>query len=113
SALVRAGFHPQPSNPNQGELQSAVQAEIAERLMSLAADDQATPEVQSAALHGVEEMQKELHARTPQSASARRLDREITLFLRDPHQNTPKPKPSGAPPGPPVSLQVALFFCKH
>jgi len=102
SALVRTGFQSPPSNRAQTELQSVVQAEIAERLMALAADDQATPEVQSAALQGVEEMQKELHPRPAQSASARRLDREITLFLRDPHQNTPKPKPSGAPPGPPV-----------
>jgi hypothetical protein len=31
-----------------------------------------------------------------------RLDHEITLFLQNPQQNTPKLKSSGAPPGPPV-----------
>jgi hypothetical protein len=102
SALVHAGFQPPAATRGQNELQAAVQAEIAEELMALAANDQATAEVQSAALRGVEEMQKELRTRSTQSASAHRLDREITLFLRDPHQNTPKPKPSGAPPGPPV-----------
>jgi hypothetical protein len=33
---------------------------------------------------------------------AQRLDREISLFLQNPSQNTPKTKPSVAPPGPPV-----------
>jgi hypothetical protein len=31
-----------------------------------------------------------------------RLTNEIERFLRDPKNNTPKVKPSGAPEGPPV-----------
>jgi hypothetical protein len=68
--------------------------------MSLAANNIATSEVQAAALSGVYNVQKSIHADS--SPAARRLDREINLFLTDPHQNTPKPRPSGAPPGPPV-----------
>jgi hypothetical protein len=35
-------------------------------------------------------------------AAMQQIDHEITLFLQNPEQNTPKLKSSGAPPGPPV-----------
>jgi hypothetical protein len=31
-----------------------------------------------------------------------RLIRELDLFIKDPHANVPKLKPSGAPAGPPI-----------
>jgi hypothetical protein len=77
-----------------------VQAQVADHLMLLAADGNVSPEVQAAALIGVMNMQKIVHA--DQSAAGRRLDHEITLFLTNPHQNAPKLKSPGAPPGPPV-----------
>jgi hypothetical protein len=100
-ALVRAGFSSTPADPSQRALAEIVRTEIAERLMALAADSEATPEVQAAALAGVHSFQGRLQAagKTP---LLQRLDREIRLFLEDPSNNTPKIRPSGAPPGPPV-----------
>jgi hypothetical protein len=96
SALVTTGF-----GSNKGDLSEVVQTEIAERLMMLAVNSDATPEVQAAALAGVRDMQAALKAGTKNSVT-QRLDHEISLFLQNPAQNTPKVKPSGAPPGPPV-----------
>jgi len=56
--------------------------------------------VQASALAGVYNVQKIVHAGP--DANARGLSREIELFLTSPQQNLPKPKPPGAPPGPPV-----------
>lgn len=96
SQLVSTGF-----GQGSSDLSGVVQTEIAERLMVLAANSEATPEVQAAALAGVREVQGAIKAgaKTP---ALQRLDREISLFLQNPAQNTPKVKPAGAPPGPPV-----------
>ena len=99
SALVGAGFAGSGKGAG-GELAEVVQTEIAQRLMLLAADADATPEVQAAALAGVEEVRRRVAA--AQSAMGRRLDREIRLFLADPARNAPRPPRSAAPPGPPI-----------
>jgi Met-zincin/Domain of unknown function (DUF5117) len=103
AALVKTVFPtpilsaaPGSANP----LVDAARSQIAVHLISLAADNSATPEVQAAALAGIYNVQKIIHA--DQSPSGRRLDRQINLFLTSPHENTPRPRPSGAPPGPPV-----------
>jgi len=70
-------------------------------LMVLAANSEATPEVQAAALLGVHEVQGAIKT-SAKSPTLQRLDREISLFLQNPSQNTPKIRPAGAPPGPPV-----------
>jgi len=100
SDLVKAAFSHPAANPAQRDLLSSVQTDIAERLMILAANSDATPEVQAAALAGVHQVQKAIPA--VRTAVLERLEREITLFLQNPGQNTPKLKPSNAPPGPPV-----------
>jgi len=108
AALVKAAFPPsvQPQSapkPSAGALNplaDAVRSQVAEHLMALAADNRAAPEVQAAALAGIYNVQKIVHA--DQSPSGRRLDREINLFLTNPQENTPRPRSSGAPPGPPV-----------
>ena len=69
--------------------------------MMLAANSDATPEVQAAALAGVRDVQAAIKAGA-KNAVSQRLDHEIFLFLQNPAQNTPKVKPSGAPQGPPV-----------
>jgi hypothetical protein len=94
SALLRAAF------PNGGNGSDVVQSQLAGRLMILSANANATSEVQAAALAGVFDIQKIVHARS--DAAGRRLNREIELFLSNPQQNLPKLRPSGAPPGPPV-----------
>ncbi|ABF43438.1 conserved hypothetical protein [Candidatus Koribacter versatilis Ellin345] len=77
-------------------LGEVVQSSVAEQLMALAADETATPETQAAAYRGILASQQAIGTSNP------RLANEIERFLRDPKNNTPKPKPSGAPEGPPV-----------
>ena len=96
--LVQRAFTPEmESDP----LAQVVQAQVAERLMALAADENATPETQAVAMHGVYRVQHAFRAGTSSGASER-LANEIERFLRDPKNNAPKVKPSGAPEGPPV-----------
>jgi hypothetical protein len=107
SAMVSAAFSDVAKTPAETGLARVVQTEIAERLMILAANSDATPEVQAAALSGVREVQDAIKRDAPRNGPATdavlgRLDHEITLFLQNPQQNTPKLKSSGTPPGPPV-----------
>ncbi len=102
SALVNAGFPENAKTPAERDLAGVVQTQIVERLMVLAANADATPEVQAAALAGVRDVQNAVKNRAGRDPVLQRLDHEITLFLQNPQQNTPKLKPSGAPPGPPV-----------
>jgi hypothetical protein len=101
SGLIDGGFSGAAHNQAEQDLASVVQTEIGERLMVLAADAEATPEVRAAALAGVRDVQREIKDRG-QNPALQQLDHEIMLFLLDPHQNVPKPKSAGAPPGPPV-----------
>lgn len=101
TALVNAGFSNSVKVGPQHDLAGVVQTEIAERLMALAANPEATAEVQAAALAGVHQVQAVVRNTMPDAVLAR-IDREITLFLQNPAENTPKLKPSGAPAGPPV-----------
>ena len=102
SALVAAGFSGKAKTPAQRELAAVVQSQIAERLMILAVNPDATPEVQAIALAGVHEAQSTIKKIPAKSSALERIDLEITLFLQNPNQNTPKLKSSGAPAGPPV-----------
>jgi hypothetical protein len=98
SELVTTGFG---QSAGGGDLSGVVQTQIAERLMVLAGNSEATPEVQAVALAGVRAVQAAIKAGAKDPV-ANRLDREISLFLQNPSQNTPKVKSAGAPPGPPV-----------
>jgi hypothetical protein len=100
-ALVDAGFVGGPTAASQKAIAGVVQTEVAERLMILAANSEATAEVRASALAGVQDVQK-IVAQRANNPDLQRLDREIKLFLANPQQNTPKLKPSGAPAGPPV-----------
>lgn len=101
SAIVHAGFPAQATTPQQKDLAEVVQTEIAGRLMMLAANAKATPEVQAAALAGVDEVNASL-SRAAADATTRFLKREIQLYLQNPQQNLPKLPSSGAPEGPPT-----------
>jgi hypothetical protein len=100
-ALVEAGFSSRVATPAENDLAEVMQSEIAERLMILASNNDATAEVRAAALAGINSVNSALGA-APQSAMARHLKHEITLYLQDPQTNIPKVKSSGAPAGPPV-----------
>ena len=102
SALVDAGFSGQAKTATARDLAAVVQSQIAERLMILAVNPEATTEVQAVAFAGVHEVQNAVKKSTAKSPTLERIDQEITLFLRNPSQNTPKLKSSGAPAGPPV-----------
>lgn len=100
-AIVDAAFSSVPSAASQKAVAGVIQTDVAERLMILAVNSDATPEVRAAALDGVHDVQRIVtqHGNTP---DLRTIDQEIKLFLQNPQQNTPKLKPSGVPPGPPV-----------
>ena len=102
SALVSAGFAGKAETPAQEDLAAVVQTQIAERLMILAANADATPEVRAVALAGVREVQDAVKKSTAKTPALDRIEQEIVLFLQNPSQNTPKIKPSGAPAGPPI-----------
>ncbi|MGZ4818355.1 MAG: zinc-dependent metalloprotease [Terriglobales bacterium] len=99
--LIRASYTAHPANATATGLAGVVQTEVAERLMILAADEQASGEVRALAMRGVRDIQKTI-AGPERDPVRERLKTEIQLFLQNPSQNVPKLKPSGAPTGPPV-----------
>jgi hypothetical protein len=102
SALVTAVFSDAAKNQTERDLAGVVQTEVADRLMILAANSDATAEVRAAALAGVREVQSAVKKNTARGPALEQIDHEIVLFLQNPEQNTPKLKSSGAPAGPPV-----------
>ena len=102
SALIRKAFSNSARTSNQRDLEGSVQTEVAERLMILAANPEATSEVRATALAGVREVQEAVEKNPVGTPNLSRIDHEIKLFLENPQQNTPKIKDSGAPTGPPV-----------
>jgi hypothetical protein len=102
SALVTTAFSDAARTPAERDLAGVVQTEVAERLMILAANSEATPEVRAVALAGVREVQGVVKKSATRGPAIEQIDHEIILFLQNPEQNTPKLKSSGAPPGPPV-----------
>jgi hypothetical protein len=102
SALVTTAFSESAKTATERDLAGVVQTEVAEQLMVLAANSEATPEVRAVALAGVREVQGVVRKGASRSPAIEQLDHEIGLFLQNPEQNTPKIKSSGAPPGPPV-----------
>jgi hypothetical protein len=102
SALVNTAFSNSAKTSAQRDLQGTVQTEVAERLMILAANPEATSEVRAAALAGVREVQDVVEKSPAGTLDLNRIDYEIKLFLENPQQNTPKIKDSGAPMGPQV-----------
>ncbi len=102
SALVTAAFSDGSKTAAERDLAGVVQTEVAERLMILAANSEATAEVRAVALAGVHEVQSAAKSHATGNPVVQQLDHEITLFLQNPEQNTPKLKSSGAPAGPPV-----------
>jgi hypothetical protein len=102
SALVGTAFAGAAKTAAERDLAGVVQTDVAERLMILAANAEATPEVRAVALAGVREVQGAIKKSANRGPAIERLDHDIILFLQNPEQNTPKLKSSGAPPGPPV-----------
>ena len=101
SALVQNIF-PAAGTTKSSELSGVVQNELADRLMILADDDNAPPEVSADAWMGVEQIHAKLQGTTAHTAGSAALKQKIEMFLRDPKRNVPRVKPSGAPAGPPV-----------
>jgi hypothetical protein len=90
-ALLKTAF---PASAGDS-MHQVVLNDVVERLIILAADDRATPEVRDAAYRGIAAAKQGL------GVDQARLTQEIELFLRDP-KNVPRLRPSGAPPGPPI-----------
>jgi hypothetical protein len=106
SGLVRAAFSDAAKTTSERDLAGVIQIDVAERLMVLAANPEATGEVRAVALAGVREVQNAVKKGAApglaRSATSEQIDHEIMLFLQNPEQNTPKLRSSGAPAGPPV-----------
>jgi hypothetical protein len=102
SALVAAAFSGSARTPEERSLAGVVQTEVAERLMVLAANSDASAEVRAFALAGVHEIQSVVKKAAVRGPGVEQLDHEITLFLQNPQQNTPRLKSAGVPAGPPV-----------
>jgi hypothetical protein len=102
SALVTTAFSDGAKTPAERDLAGVVQTEVADRLMVLAVNSDATAEVRAVALAGVREVQSAVKKVAARGPVIEQLDHQITLFLQNPEQNTPKLKSSGAPAGPPV-----------
>jgi len=102
SALVSTAFSDSAKTPAERDLAGVVQTEVADRLMILAANSDATAEVRAVALAGVREVQSAVKKNSVRGPVLEQIDHEIVLFLQNPEQNTPKLKSSGAPAGPPV-----------
>jgi hypothetical protein len=102
TALVTTAFSGTAKTSAERDLAGVVQTEVAERLMILAANSEATPEVRAAALAGVREVQSAVKKDAARGPVLEQIDHEINLFFQNPVQNTPKLKSSGAPAGPPV-----------
>ena len=102
SALIGQAFPKAGAgDPSGTGLAGVVQTEVAERLMILAVNDQASGEVRAIAMHGVKQIQGLLGG-AAQDPVLEHLKTEIAVYLQNPRQNVPKLKPSGAPTGPPV-----------
>jgi hypothetical protein len=98
SSLIRSIFvRPTTGGANSLQLSEVVQSQLADQLMILSMDENATAEVRSEAWSGVSEI-----ANAAKNAGDVVLNARIERFMRDPKQNVPKLRPSGAPPGPPV-----------
>ena len=98
SALIKNAFT--PTTETHADLSNVLQNELADRLMILAADDDATAEVRAEAWTGVSSVSA--HVKASHNGNAAAIELRIEAFIRDPKQNVPKLKPSGAPAGPPV-----------
>jgi len=101
SSLVGGVFVPQHTKPEELKFNSlayVVQNQLADQLMILALDENATPEVRSEAWSGVSEVAGAARGTVGNVNLAARVE----LFMRDPKQNAPKLKSSGAPAGPPI-----------
>lgn len=97
-ALLKVAFH--SDVPADDPLHGVVVTDIVERLMILSMDDRATPEVRAIAWGALD--QSRVAIGTNADPVLHRLSHELEVFERDPKNNVPKLKTSGAPPGPPV-----------
>ncbi|HEX7961958.1 MAG TPA: zinc-dependent metalloprotease, partial [Terriglobales bacterium] len=78
SAMIQGVFAPGPNN----DLSGIVQNELADRLMILAADDNATPEVRAESWSAVSSVYGQVHGKAGSSAVAANIARKIEAFMR-------------------------------
>ena len=77
SALVASTFSDAAKTAAERDLAGVVQTEVAERLMILAANSEATPEVRAAALAGVREVQSAVKKNAARGPVLEQIDHEI------------------------------------
>lgn len=105
STLVNAAFRQRATADDRGgSVLDIIQIELAERMMILAAEQDASAEVRALAWWALPQIEALLtdSRRGASSTTTQLLKIEIENFRRDPKNNVPRLKPSGAPPGPPI-----------
>lgn len=96
-ALVQAAFASSAADP---AVAAVLQTALADRLMNLAVNENATAATQAEAWRGLEILEDRL--RTATSADGRALLNQIGSFRKDPVHNPPKHRGAQPPAGPPI-----------
>jgi hypothetical protein len=97
-----------PRNPHQAAIQQAVQSLVVTRLMDVAADAEAAPQVRAAATEALREMLAMLKA--PGASAHRRATQEdIERFLARPGEPRKKTSPLATPAGDPIGANGSAF----
>jgi hypothetical protein len=99
SALSQAAFGAD-AKQNDADLRGVVQSVLADRLMQLAANDNATSEVRAEAWTSLGTLQTKFAVQN--TSMARLLADEVKRFIADPLHNLPKHKQAAPPAGPPI-----------
>ncbi|WP_435016303.1 zinc-dependent metalloprotease [Tundrisphaera sp. TA3] len=105
-ALIARSFAPRDPDPRTAAIQSAVRHLVVGRLMELASDEAATPQVRALASNGlrysVSERLTPLIRDEDSSADALAIQSEIARFLARPDATHRRTEPLAAPPGDPI-----------
>jgi hypothetical protein len=110
SALLRrTWYEPGAHDEQQSQIVRAVQSLTVTRLMDLAANDSASPQVRADAAHGLRELQERLKQpglfSPPELAHRRSTLEDIERFLTRPDAPRKRTQPLPAPPSDPIGAQ--------
>ena len=101
SGVLKATWQAPRASGLAGEVQSAVETATLERMLGLAASNDALPEARATARLAVMRLKTQLTASTGQQADRAAALARIAEFERDPAKFVPAP-PVVAPPGMPI-----------
>ena len=102
-ALVDRTWHrPKPGDGRQAAVQRAVQSLVVTRLVGLAGDDQAAPEVRETATEALRSLLARINIPFPDASHRRAIRDDIQRFLDRPMPERSRPDPPPTPAGDPI-----------